>query len=78
MQDDALLPTLSVRETLKYAYELRVSQKKSERDGCVTSILEMLGLQKVADSLVGDPLKRGISGGERRRLSIGVLMLDML
>jgi ABC-type multidrug transport system ATPase subunit len=46
MQDDALLPTLSVRETLKYAYELRVSQKKSERDGCVTSILEMLGLHK--------------------------------
>ncbi len=45
----------------------------------VNGVIAELGLRDVADSIVGGPgsLYRGISGGERRRVSIGVqLLLD--
>ena len=39
----------------------------------VEEVIEMLGLTKCADTKVGTPLIRGVSGGERRRCSIGNL-----
>ena len=36
----------------------------------------MLGLEDCADNLVGGPLLKGISGGEKRRLSLAVEMLN--
>lgn len=41
----------------------------------IDGILSLLHLNKVADSMVGSPLKRGISGGERRRLTIAMEMV---
>ena len=43
----------------------------------VESVINELGLSHVADSKVGGAEDRGVSGGERRRVSIGVqLLLD--
>lgn len=39
-------------------------------------IITMLGLEDCADNLVGGPLLKGISGGEKRRLSLAVEMLN--
>ncbi|KAI9196743.1 hypothetical protein LWI28_026643 [Acer negundo] len=48
----------------------RVSRKEKEER--VVSLIYELGLKHVADSFVGDEENRGISGGERKRVSIGV------
>ncbi|XP_063683451.1 ATP-binding cassette sub-family G member 8-like [Bolinopsis microptera] len=76
-QDDYLLPNLTVRETLLFVAELKLPssysrQKKLDR---VTSVLSELGLRHVCNSKVGGEEVRGCSGGERRRVSIGVQML---
>ena len=46
-----------------------------DRELRVESLLQELGLFHVADSFVGDEENRGISGGERKRVSIGVDMI---
>lgn len=74
MQDDAFLSNLTVKETLEFALRFRVaSSLLTDKlvDSTVDSLLALLNLTSVANSHVGSPLKRGISGGERRRLSIG-------
>lgn len=73
MQDDTLIGNLTVRETLRYAFKLRVPERNAEkREKRIETMIDDLNLRKVADSRVGTPLKRGISGGERRRLAIGI------
>eukprot|EP00761_Pharyngomonas_kirbyi_P009715 gb/GECH01009733.1/.p1 GENE.gb/GECH01009733.1/~~gb/GECH01009733.1/.p1 ORF type:complete len:630 (+),score=141.87 gb/GECH01009733.1/:1-1890(+) len=77
MQEDALFGSLTVRETLMYSALMRlplsVSYKKKKQ--LVSALLKELGLWKVRDNLVGDQLTRGISGGEKKRLSIGVELI---
>ncbi|KAK0199972.1 P-loop containing nucleoside triphosphate hydrolase protein [Desarmillaria ectypa] len=77
-QTDIFLPTLTVRETLLYAADLRLpnSMGHEKRKSLVEEIILELGLKECADILVGDGLARkGCSGGERRRLSLGVQLL---
>ncbi|VVB17112.1 unnamed protein product [Arabis nemorensis] len=77
-QDDDLLPLLTVKETLMYSakFSLRDSTTK-EREERVESLLRDLGLVLVQDSFVGegDEEDRGVSGGERKRVSIAVEMI---
>ncbi|XP_024375901.1 ABC transporter G family member 4 isoform X1 [Physcomitrium patens] len=74
MQDDALFPMLTVEETLMYSARLRISSyiSMAEKKLRVQSTMEELGLLHVAKSRVGNDNFRGLSGGERRRVSIGV------
>lgn len=74
MQDDALYPHLTTRETLMFSARLRLpgSMKFEEKRQRVKSLIVMLGLTACADTYVGDQKVRGLSGGERRRVSIGV------
>lgn len=77
MQQDILLPTLTVRETLTYAAELRLPSSTSAED-CVKVVEEVileLGLKECANTRVGNSQHRGCSGGEKRRVSIGVQLL---
>ena len=77
-QTDVLLPTLTVRETLLYAASLRLpsSTTPQQRSKLVEEVILELGLKDCADTRVGDGFKKGgCSGGERRRVSIGVQML---
>ena len=48
---------------------LRLTVK--EREELIDATLELLGLSHVADTVVGDATLRGVSGGEKRRVSIG-------
>eukprot|EP00042_Codosiga_hollandica_P030430 m.176826 g.176826 ORF g.176826 m.176826 type:complete len:358 (+) comp53359_c0_seq8:38-1111(+) len=78
MQSDYLMPYLTVKETLFYVARLRLAHSLSyqQKHDKVDEIISELGLRHVRDSQVGgtDDI-RGISGGERRRVSIGVQLL---
>eukprot|EP00127_Corallochytrium_limacisporum_P000289 Clim_evm4s10 gene=Clim_evmTU4s10 len=71
-QSDALFPMLTVYETLMYAAKLRINKTQEEREDIVQEILDDLQLNKARDTRVGNELYRGVSGGERRRVTIGV------
>lgn len=71
-QKDTLFPLLTVEETLTFSAKLRLRLSGSELVSRVRSLVQELGLQEVANARVGDERVRGISGGERRRVSIGV------
>ncbi|KAK5994194.1 putative ABC transporter ATP-binding protein/permease [Cladobotryum mycophilum] len=77
IQQDILLPTLTVRETLRYAAELRLppSVPAAGRQKVVEEVIRELGLQDCADTRIGNSQNRGCSGGEKRRVSIGVQLL---
>ena len=75
-QEDNQIPTLTVRECVMYSAMLRLPWhwEKREKVSHVDQVLKELGLKKVADSQVGGSggAIRGVSGGERRRVSIGM------
>jgi ABC-type multidrug transport system ATPase subunit len=73
-EDDWHLPSLTVRETLRYAAILRLPDRmpRSQKIARAETVLRMLGLKDCADLPVGGPLVKGISGGEKRRLSLAV------
>ncbi|KAJ8899775.1 hypothetical protein K2173_019475 [Erythroxylum novogranatense] len=73
MQDDLLFPMLTVEETLMFAAEFRLprSLPKSKKKGRVEALIDQLGLRSAANTVIGDEGHRGVSGGERRRVSIG-------
>ena len=76
-QEDLLLGTLSVRETITYSALLRLptTLSKEEIDGVVEATIMEMGLQDCADGLVGNWHLRGLSGGEKKRLSIALEIL---
>ena len=69
-----MLPGLTVHETIKFAADLRMSRDatETERVDACDAILSELGLSHVRDVLVGGAMRRGVSGGERKRLAVGV------
>ncbi|GJN09745.1 hypothetical protein PR202_ga27776 [Eleusine coracana subsp. coracana] len=73
MQDDQLFPMLTVLETLRFAAEVRLppTLSRDEKLKRVWELIEQLGLQTTAHTYIGDEGIRGVSGGERRRVSIG-------
>lgn len=78
MQQDVLLPTLTVRETLAYAAELRLPPPTTaaERRQIVEDVILELGLKECANTRIGNNIHKGCSGGEKRRTSLGVQMLS--
>ncbi|OAY79146.1 ABC transporter G family member 14 [Ananas comosus] len=77
-QDDVLYPHLTVAETLRYTALLRLPRKlgAAEKAARAEGVMLELGLGRVAHSMVGGVRGvRGVSGGERRRVSIGLEML---
>lgn len=78
MQDDSLLGALTVRENLEYSADLSIdsSVSNAEKAERVDKVITDLGLDRVADSKVGNVIIRGVSGGERRRVSIGIELVS--
>ncbi|KAK6145322.1 hypothetical protein DH2020_022142 [Rehmannia glutinosa] len=74
MQDDLLYPMLTVEETLMFAAEFRLPRtlSKSKKKIRVQALIDQLGLRNAAKTVIGDEGHRGVSGGERRRVSIGI------
>eukprot|EP01138_Halocafeteria_seosinensis_P009589 gb/GECG01009799.1/.p1 GENE.gb/GECG01009799.1/~~gb/GECG01009799.1/.p1 ORF type:complete len:671 (+),score=86.86 gb/GECG01009799.1/:1-2013(+) len=72
-QEDLFLSSLTVKEHLSYQASLRLGRSVSEKEKSdrVDSLISALGLKKCQHSLIGSPTeKRGISGGERKRLAL--------
>ncbi|KAJ6975595.1 ABC transporter G family member 25 [Populus alba] len=76
-QDDILYPHLTVRETLVFCSLLRLpkSLSKQEKTLVAESVISELGLTKCENTIIGNSFIRGISGGERKRVSIAHEML---
>ncbi|KAM4114434.1 hypothetical protein ACJW30_04G068200 [Castanea mollissima] len=74
MQSDQLFPMLTMFETFLFAAEVRLrpSISRVEKKMRVYELINQLGLQSAAHTYIGDEGTRGVSGGERRRVSIGV------
>ncbi|XP_027349130.1 ABC transporter G family member 20-like [Abrus precatorius] len=74
MQDDLLFPMLTVEETLMFSAQFRLprSLSKSKKKARVQALIDQLGLRNAATTVIGDEGHRGVSGGERRRVSIGI------
>jgi ABC-type multidrug transport system ATPase subunit len=77
MQDDTLMATSTPREALKFSASLRLpSNTASESiDKIVNELLESLGIAVCADVMIGSELIKGVSGGQRKRTSVGVELI---
>ncbi|CAM0909551.1 unnamed protein product [Alopecurus aequalis] len=71
-QDDVLMTTLTVREAVRYSAQLQLPSSMSavaKRERAEETLREM-GLEGAADTRIGGWMQKGISGGQRRRVSI--------
>lgn len=82
-QVDVHLPLLTVRETLEFAAASSIASDVENLDAHVkeviqnkvTTVIKLLGLQECADTIVGNQLIRGISGGQLKRLTVGEMLV---
>lgn len=76
-QDDIMHPELTVREVLSYAARLRLPADTTEAEinARVQQTLQRVNLLGAADVQVGSPDKKGISGGQKKRLNIALELL---
>lgn len=78
VQNDILMGTLTVRENLAFSANLRLSRKEyssSDKEMRVNSVIQELGLKDCADTKIGTMFLRGVSGGEKKRCSIGMELI---
>jgi ABC-type multidrug transport system ATPase subunit len=74
--DDLHFPTLTVEQTIKFAARMRAPRDRlgSSREEYVNdmtnTLLSLFGLDEVRHTLVGDAAVRGVSGGQKKRVSI--------
>lgn len=76
-QFDTLVGELTVYQMLLYTAELKLpatatAQDRSER---VEEVIDMLDLGKCSDTVIGSDLQRGISGGQAKRVNIGLALI---
>ncbi|PWN52595.1 hypothetical protein IE53DRAFT_405048 [Violaceomyces palustris] len=78
-EEDNHFPTLTVAQTLSFALSNKVPSKRSRLKGesasdfvqiAVDVLLKMFGISHVRNTIVGDSSVRGVSGGERKRVTI--------
>lgn len=76
--DDALMGSLTVRETLYFAARLSLSAPKTEaeRKARIDELLQAFGLKEQAGSIVGTLVQKGISTGQKRRLGIAAQLIS--
>jgi len=80
-EDDMHMPTLTVGQTLRFALSLKTPGKrlpgqslKEFREEVLDLLLKMLNIPHTKNTLVGNAEVRGVSGGERKRVSIAEMM----
>ena len=70
-QDDALIGSLTVRETIDFSAKLALhGLSRSARQAVVDSLIAAFGLGKQQNTVIGTPIRKGISGGQKRRVSV--------
>jgi len=77
-QEDVMHRTLTAAEVLYYQAKLEFPPEVTddEIDARITTVLQQLDLDRVRDSIVGDENRRGMSGGQRKRLNVAMEMLS--
>ncbi|XP_072979978.1 ABC transporter G family member 1-like [Typha angustifolia] len=77
-QDDILMTTLTIGEALHYSAQLQLpnSMTKSEKLGRAEMVMREMGLEDAKDTRIGGRASKGISGGQKRRLSICLEILS--
>ncbi|KAB2042612.1 hypothetical protein ES319_D02G227700v1 [Gossypium barbadense] len=76
-QDDALITTLTVREAVYYSAQLQLpdTMTKSEKKERAEMTIREMGLQDAMDTRIGGWGAKGLSGGQKRRVSICIEIL---
>ncbi|KAI3906330.1 hypothetical protein MKW92_015127 [Papaver armeniacum] len=76
-QDDIVHGNLTVEENLLFSAKCRLSSgmPKADKVLIIERVIDSLGLHYVRDSLVGTVENRGISGGQRKRVNVGLEMV---
>jgi ABC-type multidrug transport system ATPase subunit len=74
-QDDHLWPFLTCRETLSYAADFYLSKSSQEKKAEVDRLIKELGLEKCANTICGNQFLKGLSGGQKRRLSLALALI---
>jgi ABC-type multidrug transport system ATPase subunit len=76
-QFDTLVDTLTCREMLLYTAQLKrpMAEPLADKQEAVEHLLDKLGLSSCSSTQIGHALKRGISGGQAKRLNIGVALI---
>lgn len=72
MQNDILQDSLTPRECFMFAANLKNKGTKAEKEVLAESLIKELKLEDCADTFVGGRFIKGISGGQRKRTSIGI------
>lgn len=73
--DDVHFPTLTVQQTLEFALKNKTQKRfREEVDIYLNAFLKMFGIPHTKNTLVGDAYTRGVSGGERKRVSIAEVL----
>lgn len=75
-QDDRLHGFYTTKKYMEHYARLAGISKSEERDGNIAKIIDSLGLTEQTNTIVGDIFRRGLSGGQKRRLSIGLEALS--
>ncbi|KAL9643147.1 hypothetical protein ABK040_001636 [Willaertia magna] len=73
-QNDIMLPMMTIKETIHFAAKTRLDKRKEIQEvrDLINGILSILGLDEIKHSIIGDEKKRGISGGQKKRVNIGI------
>lgn len=76
-QDDIMYAELTVKENLLFAgrFKLPAGTPESEIEDLADKVMASLGLSRIANSRVGDVNRRGVSGGEKKRVNIGIELM---
>ncbi|KFA80751.1 hypothetical protein S40288_05551 [Stachybotrys chartarum IBT 40288] len=81
-EDDIHHPTLTVEQTLAFAIDAKMPAKRPGnmsraefKDHVITLLLKMFNIEHTRKTVVGDSFVRGVSGGERKRVSIAEMMI---
>ena len=78
-QEDHLIGSLTVKETIQFAAKLSLGGNvpRNERNQRTEDMLRDFGLLSVKDSKIGTPLQRGISGGQKRRVTTASQLITL-
>ncbi|KAL4474935.1 hypothetical protein ABPG74_001631 [Tetrahymena malaccensis] len=70
MQEDLIMETMTVREALQFAANLKMTGNQQQKDQRVNEVLKIMRLEKCQNSLIGGITFKGITKGEKKRTSI--------
>ncbi|MES1910805.1 MAG: hypothetical protein MHM6MM_003335 [Cercozoa sp. M6MM] len=76
-QEDHLVGTQTVTEAFRFAADVQLPASTAEREKIcrVQSTVRQLGLWQSKDTRIGTVFKKGLSGGQQRRVSLGLELL---